>query len=395
MNPLPSEYVSIFEAVNRNVRIGTNGTEIATTFYIEPATAAPIAVTALLGYVSVPQTPSTFPTFTNGSWQGGNIVAESAYMREPPVWDHEFPYCYCVEAHPRPFDQKSITSCATLMSASNMTGVAYTDIRNAAKKPINFNGPQGLADDGMSNTNVLPPERAMCGAYIEAIYRPLSSIYNMPGSYPSYTGRPTKPDYVRRFDYVDPQFHPCSRMFPFGGAANLYFGGYPFPEANSSAQLTESWLEFTIRRVMCPSVPYQTIAQLTGRINGLKAWTPANMTVPGLPNNTFPQGTLRFDGADIFPHYAIVLLPRGSKQSSLSAGQHSNDTRHALVGYPADIQLPHDVGPLLLWILGGAWSDQCFAGSIWQRLSDPHCYASDVECRMVELSRNKPSWRSC
>ena len=71
------------------------------------------------------------------------------------------------------------------------------------------------------------------------------------------------------------------------------------PNAGNSALLvTETWQEFTIRRVMCPSVPWDTIRQLTSRINGQQAWTPANMTIPGLPNNTFPQGTLRFDSAE-------------------------------------------------------------------------------------------------
>jgi hypothetical protein len=49
---------------------------------------------------------------------------------------------------------------------------------------------------------------------------------------------------------------------------------------------------------MCPAAPWDTIRQLTGRINGQQPWTPANMTIPGLPNNTFPPGTLRFDSAE-------------------------------------------------------------------------------------------------
>ncbi len=50
---------------------------------------------------------------------------------------------------------------------------------------------------------------------------------------------------------------------------------------------------------MCPSVPWETIRQFQNRINGQAAWTPANMTIPGLPKNTFPTGTVRFDTAEV------------------------------------------------------------------------------------------------
>jgi hypothetical protein len=111
------------------------------------------------------------------------------------------------------------------------------------------------------------------------------------------------------FDYVDPQFHPCSRTFPANGwpgeqnsfcvASAIVGTPARMPNAGNSALLvTETWQEFTIRRVMCPSVPWDTIRQLTGRINGQTHWQPANMTIPGLPNNDFRQGTLRFDSAE-------------------------------------------------------------------------------------------------
>jgi hypothetical protein len=82
--------------------------------------------------------------------------------------------------------------------------------------------------------------------------------------------------------------------------------GYAFAVAESANLATETWFEFTIRRVMCPSVPWATINQLTNRINGLQAWAPTWMTLEGLNlpvfgntiNNSFPAGTLRFDSAE-------------------------------------------------------------------------------------------------
>ena len=146
----------------------------------------------------------------------------------------------------------------------------------------------------------------MCGVYIEAIYRPLPTIYN-PTKTNSYFGA-AKPE--NAFDYVDPQFYPCSRSFPANGVPGEQNGFVlqdlitrtptAVPNANGSAILvTETWIEFTIRRVMCPSVPWETIRQFQNRINGQAAWTPANMTIPGLPKNTFPQGTVRFDTAEV------------------------------------------------------------------------------------------------
>ncbi len=49
---------------------------------------------------------------------------------------------------------------------------------------------------------------------------------------------------------------------------------------------------------MCPAVPWNTINQLVNTINGSNAWTPTNMKIAGLPGNTFPIGTVRFDSCE-------------------------------------------------------------------------------------------------
>jgi hypothetical protein len=82
--------------------------------------------------------------------------------------------------------------------------VQPSDVDNALTSPIIFDGPQSLDSTG-AYTNQKSPN--MCGAYVEAIYRPLFSIYT------GYAGGQPQ----NAFDYVDPQFHPCSRTFPANG----------------------------------------------------------------------------------------------------------------------------------------------------------------------------------
>lgn len=44
-------FITLLEAVDKRVRITSTGGEIVTTFYVEPASAAPAVVSRLLGYV--------------------------------------------------------------------------------------------------------------------------------------------------------------------------------------------------------------------------------------------------------------------------------------------------------------------------------------------------------
>ena len=238
----------------------------------------------------------------------GNTIKDTRTM---PAADYEYPFMYCVEAHETTIDRRAVASSPSMMLTAPDgagTSTTFSAIQSALKNPIIFDGPQSLDSDGnFSGPPTVPNE---CGRYIEAIYRPLSTIYNGPAASKT-TGS---------FDYLDPQFYPCSRVFPANGwpgeqndfCMKDLVTGLPVEIPNGAGQailVTETWQEFTIRRVMCPSVPWATIQQLTNRINGLSAWKPANMTIPGLaypdPNNagnlitnTFPIGTLRFDTAE-------------------------------------------------------------------------------------------------
>jgi hypothetical protein len=287
MDPLPGSYINLLEVKDRRCRITTTGTEIVTTFYCEPASAAPLVISALLGRVT------------------GN--SQATYARELPAADHDFPYCYCVEAHPVTMDPRQATGTASILP--KVTGLDYDDIRAALAKPINLNGPQSLSADGKSNDAT--PTRGYCGIFIEAIYRPLLSRYK--------TGSPWDATPEKAFDYVDPQFSPCSKAIPISASCYVLYdtnkwGSYG-TSIGSSPQLVETWQNFTIRRVMCPTVPWNTIRQLANRINGLADWTPMNFDIPGLPNNTFPKGTLRFDFAE--PISRIVPTCLGSTSADV------------------------------------------------------------------------------
>ena len=196
-------------------------------------------------------------------------------------------------------------------NTSTLTGDDLTDIKTALQNPVIFDGPRALNSDG---TYALPADkRGLCGAFIDAIYRPLYTCYKMPSS-------PGDEDYQKSFDYVDPQFSPCSRSlqgppgylfarYDPGLWANTKLSMYNYPVPDVANLATETWQEFTIRRVMCPNVPWLTIRLLENRINSSADWVPGNFTVPGLPDNTFPAGTLRFDYAEVTPRtmpYATV-----------------------------------------------------------------------------------------
>ena len=178
---------------------------------------------------------------------------------------------------------------------NNANNTNYADIIAALQQPLIFDGPFSIASDGTANYNPAARENLpLCGAHIDAVYRPLSTIFN---------GSTSGSSAQNQFDYIDPQFYPASRTIPMNASLLIaaHAGGTTRVMAldpAASALMVDTWQEFTIRRVMCPSVPWDTIRQLENKINGLNDWRPANMTIPGLPNNTFPQGTLRFDSAE-------------------------------------------------------------------------------------------------
>ncbi len=304
--------VTLLEVTDRNVRISSSGMEIVTTFYVEPASAAPIVVCALLGRVDSTVSPPT---------------------RTLPGIDFEYPFCYCVEARQRPVDRRAVSSCPPILGGNYDDETTLDDLTDAVQNAqAIFDGPSSLAADG-SYTSKLT--RAMCGAFVDAVYRPLPTVYTEDGN----TNFADWQNPQNCFDYLDPQFYPASRSFPANGYPGTQNGfclmgsisRLPVlaPNSNNTSLLvTETWQEITIRRVMCPSIPWTTISQLENRINGTNPWTPAHMTIPGLPNNTFPTGTLRFDNAApvkrsmptcLDSNGQLIMAPPGNNASPATA----------------------------------------------------------------------------
>jgi len=270
--------LKVLEWVDRRERITTTGTEIVSTIYCEPASSGPVVIAALLGRVTGNKTDS---------------------RRILPVRDLVYPYCYCVEANRKPLDVRAVASSQGITPPKSYYDAnALKAIRESFLVQAGFDGPLTTGTDGKYKQPDDP--RGECGCYIEAVFRPLLTAYNL-SEEQSTTGA---------FDYVDPQFFPCYRTF--GNSKALYAlpdinlnhyltKNYPVGE---DMQFTETWQEFTIRRIMCPTVPWQTINKLSNTIN-FNAYTPTCFDLPSLPDvgenpngrvHGFPPGTLRFDG---------------------------------------------------------------------------------------------------
>jgi hypothetical protein len=281
---MSNKYVRLFEGRDRVVRTGSNGGEIVITYYVEPASAAPIAICELLGGV------------TGNAGDSHRIIPDS---------DSQFPNFYCVEAREKPMDSRAVTNAPAMSNATHEPDDQST-ISDALENALIFDGPSSLNAEG--NYIPLPQaqdDRGRCGAYIEAVYRPLYSVYKFPESVGAQ-------DFINSFDYVDPQFVPCSRTYPYGSHFNITRGRPSITSPGSTVTqtlhdfksqgvITETWREFTIRRLMCPSVPWQTIESLENRVNINTKWKPAHFLIDGLAANTFAKGVVRFDTADVIP----------------------------------------------------------------------------------------------
>ncbi len=186
--PAVNAYISILEAVDRKVRATSTGIEIQTTFYVEPATGAPLIISALLG--------ATRSDATGNS-------------RRMPAADFQYPFCYCVEARETPLDRRAAASGPSLLSSNiNVAAPTFPQLQAALTQPIVLNGPWRSA------TPTRNLRSAACAGYTSRPSTgrcPRSTIRQ--GRIPILaTAQPEN-----AFDYVDPQFYPCSRSFPANG----------------------------------------------------------------------------------------------------------------------------------------------------------------------------------
>ena len=295
--------LNVLEWVDRRERVTTTGTEIVSTIYCEPASSGPMVVAALLGRVT------------------GNELSSKRVM---PVYDPIYPYCYCVEANRRPLDARAVANSESITPSKNFYDPdPLKAVHEAFLTPPFFDGPVSMASDGKYKQ---PDDtRGECGCYIEAVFRPLLSAYN--GSEEQAT--------TGSFDYVDPQFFTCYRTFNNANAL------YALPDINPNhwltknykigeeTQFTETWQEFTIRRIMCPTVPWETINKLSNTIN-LYTWQPLWFDLPTLPIfgkppvQGFPPGTLRFDGCSPNKRVTPTVLKDDNDPLSFLLDAHGN-----------------------------------------------------------------------
>ena len=128
----------------------------------------------------------------------GNTSSDTRIL---PAADHEYPFMYCVEAHSSPVDHRAVASSPEMLVRNFGDAAATpTSIRASLGKQISFDGPSSLSQNGQltKSNNAI----GMCGCYIEAVYRPLSTIYTGSSSTAS-----------NAFDYLDPQFYRAAEPF--------------------------------------------------------------------------------------------------------------------------------------------------------------------------------------
>jgi len=210
---------------------------------------------------------------------------------------------------------------ASLLGDINVIGSTneWEAIRTMLFQPIVLNGPESLVNKFTANSTN-PTQGPRPGVYIRAVFRQLVTNYKYDNA--TDTSYDSLDQESFPFDYIDLKLIPQSRIIP---ASN---GLYAVPNtgpgfgiaAQGAAELVDSWLQITIRRVMCPNIPLQTLAALKNKINGAP-YQPACFGVPGLNLNvpqttanpefgdelvitglkpyqqTFPIQTLRFDDA--------------------------------------------------------------------------------------------------
>jgi len=283
------KFISKLEIHDRQVHASPDGTDVINTYYVEPASAGCVVISALLGAV----------LFKDGLDEGGAPINPTQGHRVLPAKDAQYPNCYCVDAYETMIHPMQPIGTATLTGkfADPIDSEDDWDsIRGMLEAPIVLNGPESLNDDFTKNS-IDPNLGPRPGVYVRAVFRPLITNYKY--------GNPSDADYPAvdvltfPFDYIDLRINPMSRIIPASaalyGVANTGFGfGIA---AQGAAEQVDSWLQITIRRVMCPNIPTQTLAVLKNRINGARpdsegnlvaGYTPACFTVPGL-NLPIPQ----------------------------------------------------------------------------------------------------------
>jgi len=306
--------IRTFECRSRRVITTVEGTEITKRYYLDPYTEQNTVLAALLGGVD----------FLDGE-----------YTRRYPTYDTYMPWCYCVHAE---VDQLSELQCSggpTLgfnsrdskdfadkfdeMAPTEEWGADFDNVRKAL---LTVETMPGANLEPLQASNLLDgrhvPHKGdswevdssntsnTTGCWITAKFRPIICTTGTVA-----TGLPTQPtrtigwgdDKVSPFDVVDPQLVPISKFVsvPHGLFFIINDNEIGLPIGQEALQ-AQAFATFTIRRLMCPSVPISTIAKLMGKTN--VTWNQFGA------NFRFAPETMRFAGAE--PTKRIVPNPNGT-----------------------------------------------------------------------------------
>lgn len=280
--------IILFQNVDRKVQFRGNSVQIERTFYVEPYSAYTNVMLALLGTA--------------------DAISDTTTAREKPHADPDFPFCYADEiVSVDPLDRVAIVGAAD----SGFVPEEYNNIvlqAGGEMLPGDIHNAVLKLQEGMNVVERFPgaylgndidleviDSLNQCGAFITCIYRPLMA-YPPDQNYSTVGADPSLDD----FDWVDPQITPDVRQVQIGAKLQPWTksGGinwvFPAPEGASNASITETFYNFSVRRLMVNHPPWQTISYLAGKIN----YSPFVVVNANDEVWTIPKDCARFDGAD-------------------------------------------------------------------------------------------------
>lgn len=282
--------VTEWESRGRTAHSHWDGVEVQRIFHMRPYSQAHQVAAALEGSVYYEA-------------DGGG----SRWVRALPARDPYCPECYCNEVRIDHVDpQKDSISFSPSIRWS----------RFIVKK-----SPEAQVAHFLERTRLVGEEPAG-GAFLTASYRPLVSAYRPFVSPGDEEEGPSEYELAKQFDWIEPRFMPGNLTVPWPEGLNCNSSRtiqQPFiaqvpPETAKPIHLPVH--EFTIRRLLVGSIPWQTINWLTNTVNaGVKTYESVGEALSGWgwpyredQNRTdlprFLPGTLRFDKCEVVDHYS-------------------------------------------------------------------------------------------
>lgn len=305
--------VTILECGDRQEMFDeSGGGTITRVIYCEPYSAHKRVLTALKG--TVYPTNAAAPNAENTQW-----------LRAKPHNDPLYPWFYCALAEVYPLSKSMISGSPSKKFLNNPAADhaylgQFTAIQNALNVVDDFDN-SGLIDnltpseiiDGGARVIANPStqtlnsgeevrtdsynSRGYCGCWIIATYKPLIFQQGLPQG--TSEGNPNAVD---PFDFVDPQWEPITITTQLGRDLFFYSPVKSFigqQTASASALhtgLTDTYAhpevqwQFSLRRLMVPFLPKNTIGAFTNKLNE---------KIVRIGNLSFPNETMRMQDPEV------------------------------------------------------------------------------------------------